>query len=75
MILWRFRHDLPLAAAIGVGGRKDIPAGARERYEDAGRAARRGAPHPRASKREVERELTTGEREQLSNALGALERR
>src|SRR5262249_29694642 len=26
MVLWRFRHELPLAAAFGVAGRKDLPA-------------------------------------------------
>ena len=35
MVLWRFRHDLPFAAAIGVGGRRDVPQNARERFEDA----------------------------------------
>ncbi len=74
MLLWRFRHDLPLAAAIGVGGRKDIPAGVRARYEDAAALLDEAHRILRTRKREVERELTTAEREQLHQGLNALER-
>src|SRR6185503_8794423 len=72
MGLWRFRHGLPLAASIGVGGRKDIPAATRPRYEDAGALLEEARRILRARKRDVERELTTTEREQVTQALAAL---
>jgi signal peptidase I len=74
MTLWRFRHDLPLAAGIGLGGRKDIPPLVRPRFEDAGALLDEARRILRANRRDVERELTTSEREQLKQALDALER-
>ncbi|MFO0758572.1 MAG: signal peptidase I [Byssovorax sp.] len=74
MLLWRFRHDLPLAAAIGVGGRKDIPANTRARYEDAGALLDEAHRILRARRRDVERELTAAERDQLNAALANLDR-
>ncbi len=74
MIVWRFRHDLPLAAAIGVGGRRDVPASVRSRFEDAGALVDEARRILRAHHREVERELTSSERDQLAQALAALER-
>ena len=74
MMLWRFRHDLPIAAAIGLGGRKDIPPSVRPRFEDAGALLDEARRILRANRRDVERELTTSEREQLKQALDALER-
>jgi signal peptidase I len=74
MTLWRFRHELPLAAAIGVGGRRDIPPSARGRFEDASALLEEARRILRAHKREVERELTTSEREQVTQALLTLER-
>ena len=74
MALWRFRHDLPLAAAIGVGGRKDIPPSARGRFEDASALLDEARRILRTNRREVERELTTSEREQVAQAIVALER-
>jgi signal peptidase I len=74
MLLWRIRHDLPLAAALGVGGRRDIPPKARARFEDAGALLEEAHRILRTRKRDVERELTAGEREQVTQALAALER-
>lgn len=74
MALWRFRHDLPLAAAIGIGGRRDIPAGARGRYEDASALLDEARRILRARRRDLERELTASEREQVKQALASLER-
>jgi signal peptidase I len=73
MALWRFRHDLPLATAIGVGGRRDVPPSARGRFEDAAALLEEAGRIVRTRKRELERELTSGEREQVSSALEALE--
>jgi signal peptidase I len=74
MIVWRFRHELPLAAAIGVGGRRDVPASVRGRFEDAAALVDEARRILRAHRREVERELTASERDQLAQALGGLER-
>ena len=74
MVLWRLRHDLPLASALGVGGRRDIPPKARARFEDAGALLEEAHRILRTRKRDVERELTAGEREQVAQALAALER-
>jgi len=74
MVVWRFRHDLPFAAAIGVGGRRDVPAKVRARFEDAGALAEEARGILRARRREVERELTSVERDQVAQALASLER-
>jgi signal peptidase I len=74
VIIWRFRHDLPLAAAIGVGGRRDVPAPVRARFEDALALVDEARRILRTYRRQVERELTSSERDQLSQALGGLER-
>lgn len=74
MILWRFRHDLPFASALGVGGRRDIPTKARARFEDAGALLEEAHRILRTRKRDIERELTVSERDQVSQALHALER-
>ncbi|HVY49378.1 MAG TPA: signal peptidase I [Minicystis sp.] len=74
MVAWRFRHELPLAAAIGIGGRKDVPGPTRARFEDAAALLEEAQRILRTRRRDVERELTPGERDQLTQALGALER-
>lgn len=73
MIVWRFRHDLPFAAAIGVGGRRDVPAAMRARFEDASALVEEARAILRTRRRDVERELTASEREQVTLALSALE--
>ncbi len=74
MVVWRFRHDLPLAAAIGVGGRRDVPASVRSRFEDADALVDEARRILRTRRREVERELTSSEREQVAQSLAGLER-
>ncbi len=74
MIVWRFRYELPLSAAVGVGGRRDVPASVRARFEDAAALVDEARRILRAHHREVERELTSGERDALAQALAALER-
>ncbi len=73
IILWRFRHDLPLSAAAGVGGRRDVPAKLRGRYEEAGALLEEARRILRAKKRDVEKELTSAEREDLLKGLDDLE--
>jgi signal peptidase I len=74
MTFWRFRHDLPLASPIGVGGRRDLPAAVRPRYEDAAALLDEARRILRTRRREVERELTTSEREQVALTLANLDR-
>jgi signal peptidase I len=74
MVMWRLRHDLPFASAIGVGGRRDIPAKARARFEDAAALLEEAHRILRTRKRDVERELTSVEREQVTQAVAALDR-
>ncbi len=74
MVLWRFRHDLPFAAAIGVGGRRDVPQNARERFEDAGILLEEAHRILRNKKRDIGRELTTSEREAVEQSLAVLEK-
>ena len=74
MGVWRLRHDLPFATAINIGGRRDIPAGARDKFEDAASVVDEARRILRAHRRQIERELTAGEREQVAQALAALER-
>jgi signal peptidase I len=73
MVIWRFRHDLPLAAAIGVGGRRDVPPGVRGRFEDAAALVDEARRILRTRRRDVERELTSAERDQLVQSIVALE--
>lgn len=74
MLLWRFRHELPLSGSIGVGGRRDVPTRIRARYEDATALVDEARAILRSRKREVEKELVPAEREQLTGALDDLER-
>ncbi|MCK6587583.1 MAG: signal peptidase I [Bdellovibrionales bacterium] len=74
MAIWRLRHDLPFAEVIGVGGRRDIPPKARARFEDASALLDEAHRILRTRKREVDRELTTSEREQVAQALATLEK-
>jgi signal peptidase I len=72
LVIWRFRHDLPLAWSISLG-RQDIPTSARARYEEASALLEEARRILRAHKRQIDREITTTEREQLEQALGSLE--
>ncbi|NUP07021.1 MAG: signal peptidase I [Polyangiaceae bacterium] len=73
IILWRFRHDLPLSAAAGVGGRRDVPTKLRGRFEEAGALLEEARRILRTRKRDVEKELTSAEREDLTKGLDDLE--
>ena len=73
MILWRFRHDLPLSFAIGPG-RRDLPPRARGRFEEASILIGESRRILKTKKRDVEKELTTTERERVEGALDELER-
>jgi signal peptidase I len=72
--LWRLRHELPLATAAGVGGRRDVPSKLRGRYDDAEALLEEARGILKAKRREIERELTSAEREELTEGLDELER-
>jgi signal peptidase I len=72
--LWRLRHDLPLAVAAGIGGRRDVPGKLRGRFEDAEALLDEARSLLRARRRDIERELTPTEREELMQGLDELER-
>ncbi len=72
--IWRFRHDLPLAAAAGIGGRRDVPARLRARFEEAGALLEEARRILRARRRDIERELVPSEREAVAEGLAELER-
>ena len=72
--LWRFRHDLPFAAAINVGGRRDVPQNARERFEDATVLIEEAQRILKAKKGDIARELTTSERDTVTTSLATLEK-
>ena len=74
MALWRYRHELPLANAIGALGRKDVPASVRGRFEDASALLEEARRILKTRRREVERELVAGKREEVSQTIQALER-
>jgi signal peptidase I len=74
IVAWRFRYDLPLSAAAGVGGRRDVPQKLRSRYEDAELLLEEARRILKARKRDIERELTSTEREDVAAGLDELER-
>jgi signal peptidase I len=73
MVVWRFRHVLPLAFAIGPG-RRDLPPKLRGRFEEASILLSESRRILKTKKKDVERELTTTERERVAAALDELER-
>jgi signal peptidase I len=72
MVLYHFRHDLPLAGQVGVGGRNDLPREVRREYEHAAQlldeaerilARRQGA---------VERAVPSSVRAEITESLDEL---
>ncbi len=74
MLLWRFRHELPLSGSIGALGRRDVPPKLRARYEDASALLEEARGIMKARKREIEKDLVPAERDQIQQALEDLER-
>ena len=74
MLLWRFRYELPLAAAIGVGGRRDVPLRMRQRFEEAGALLDEARRIEKSVRRAIERVLTPDERAEVEEALQSLDR-
>ncbi len=71
--VWRFRYDLPLSALAGIAGRADVPPSLRPRYEEAGALIEEARRILKARKKDIQRELTSSEREDVHQALGDLD--
>ena len=74
IVIYRFRHALPLASQVGLGYRRDVPASARARYEDSRALIDEARRILRVHEREVARELTASERDATLGALRNLEK-
>jgi signal peptidase I len=72
MALYHFRHSLPLAAAMGVAGRTDLPPHLRRTYEHAVQLLDESDRVLKKHRRRIERELPAATREEVSDALGEL---
>lgn len=72
MLLWNQRHLLPLAQYVGVGGRRDIPAGLRKRFEQAAALLDEAGRIQRRYQRDIDRMIPESERETLSERLDKL---
>ncbi len=72
-VVWRMRHELPFAAAAGVGGRRDVPLRLRARFDEALGLLDEARRILRLHRKEVEKELTSDERERVRQGLDELE--
>ncbi|MCC6523630.1 MAG: signal peptidase I [Polyangiaceae bacterium] len=68
-LLWRFRYALP----FGVLGRSDLPPKLRARYEDAAQLVDEARRIVKKRGKEVERQLSRAQRDELDDALDGLE--
>jgi signal peptidase I len=69
MTLWRFRHDLPLASRLSVGGRVGLPTPIRRKFEGAVNLLDEAERIQSAHRKAIERTLPASEREKLDRAL------
>jgi signal peptidase I len=72
MLLWRVRHLLPLATTVGMVGRRDLPPRLRGRFDHAAHLVDEARRIMKRHQREVAA-LKAGDREDLTDALAALE--
>jgi signal peptidase I len=72
MLIYHFRHYLPLAAAAGVGGRADLPRELRREYERAAQLLEESSRILRQRQRQVARYVPARSREEITQALDDL---
>jgi signal peptidase I len=72
MVLYHFRHHLPLAAQFGVGGRMDLPRSVRREYEQAAHLLDEAERILRNNRKAVDRGVPSSAREELTGSLTAL---
>ncbi len=73
ILVGRFRHDLPMSEAAGIGGRRDVPLKLRARFEEATLLLEEARRILRQRKKDVEQELTPTERDDLRLGLEELD--
>jgi signal peptidase I len=69
MVLYHFRHSLPLAGVVGIGGRVDLPREVRRDYEHAAQLIDEAERILKRQRSAVEREVPLSAREELGEAL------
>jgi len=72
MALYHFRHSLPLAGIVGIGGRVDLPREVRRDYEQAAQLLDESERILKRQRVAVERDVTLSAREELNDALDDL---
>jgi signal peptidase I len=72
MLIYHFRHYLPLAGRAGVGGRADLPRELRREYERAAQLLEESGRILRQRQRQVQRHVPARAREELTEALDDL---
>ncbi len=72
MLLYRYRHRLPLAAYLGTGLRVDVPRELRHDFEDAVHLVEEADRLLRRHRASIERQLSNEAREELEDALEGL---
>ncbi len=72
LLLWSQRHALPLAGALDVGGRRDVPLGLRRRFEEAGHLLDECERITGRQRVSVERTLGADQQAELREAMEAL---
>jgi signal peptidase I len=72
MVLYQFRHSLPFARTLGIGGRGDLPPGTRRDYERAQQLIEEASRLLRKHRRGVESFVSPNAREDLTSSLEQL---
>ena len=72
MVLYHWRVHLPLAQHTGLGGRPDVPADARQDYEQALHLLEEAGRLQRRNRRAIERHVPSKSRQELDTALADL---
>ncbi len=72
MVLWNQRYVLPLAAYVGVAGRRDVPVALRKRFEQASALLDEAGRVLRRHQRDIDRAIPEAEREALQDRMKAL---
>jgi signal peptidase I len=72
MLLYRYRHQLPLAAYLGAHARSDVPRELRHDFEGAVHLTEEADRVLRRNRAAIERQLPASKREELADALEGL---
>jgi signal peptidase I len=75
MVLYHYRHSLPLAGTAGVAGRSDVPQDLRRDYEQSIALLEEAESILKKYNRKIERRVPSSAREELRDALDELRER